>query len=526
MKVVIGTRGSELALWQANFTKNLLEKNGCEAELKIISTSGDRTQQWNTSFEKLEGKGFFTKELEEELLAGTIDLAVHSHKDLPTTQPEGLVIAGVSMREDPSELLLIRKEAVDDNRKFSLKEKAIVGTSSARRKSQLLSFRPDIEIKDLRGNVPTRIKKLSEKQYDAILLAAAGVERLEIKLDEFHVERLCPSEFIPAPAQGVLAWQVRDNHNALIAIFDKISDFDVMIKIHIERRILNLFDGGCQLPLGVYCETEKDEEDRLKFKTWVSIANDWNSTPRHYYFETYHTDGYSERIVEHINNFHPKKVFITRNLRDTDYLKRSLTGINYSIESKSLIEFKPIPIKTLPVSDWIFFSSKHAVKYFFNQQPSIGKVKIGCVGKSTAQELRQYGMRADFIGQSTDTKLIGKQFASITGNSKVLFPIAKESLMSIQNQLTKKENAINLPVYATLKHSYTVAPDTNIIIFTSPSNVEAFFESNTFGAMMKAVAMGDATRSALLRKKVKEADITLATSFDDLGLFRAVLHFN
>jgi uroporphyrinogen-III synthase len=152
-------------------------------------------------------------------------------------------------------------------------------------------------------------------------------------------------------------------------------------------------------------------------------------------------------------------------------------------------------------------------------------VKIGCVGTATSQELRSFGFRADFIGQSTDTKLIGKQFASLAGNSKVLFPIAKDSLMSIQNQLTKKDNVINLPVYATLKHSIELNPDINIIIFTSPSNVEAFFEKNKFGAGQKAVAMGDATKNALLKKGVKEINLINTTSFDDLGLYRAVLHF-
>ncbi|MGZ4041717.1 MAG: hydroxymethylbilane synthase, partial [Bacteroidia bacterium] len=188
--IIIGTRGSELALWQANYTKNLLEEKGHKVELKIISTEGDRTQQWNTSFDKLQGKGFFTKELEEALLKKEIDLAVHSHKDLPTTSPEGLMIAGVSKREDPSDILLIRKEKADDSQKWSLKKNAIVGTSSARRKSQLLAFRPDVQIKDLRGNVPTRIKKLRDGEYDAILIATAGVERLQIDLEDLHYEKL------------------------------------------------------------------------------------------------------------------------------------------------------------------------------------------------------------------------------------------------------------------------------------------------------------------------------------------------
>ena len=525
MKIIIGTRGSDLALWQANYTKTLLEKNGNEVEIKIISTSGDRTQQWNTSFDKLEGKGFFTKELEEELLAGTIDLAVHSNKDLPTTNPEGLIVAGVSHREDPSELLIIRRECADEKKKFSLKENAIVGTSSARRKSQLLAFRPDVELKDLRGNVPTRIRKLAEKQYDAILIAAAGVERLGIDLSEFHTEKLSPYEFIPAPAQGVLAWQIKEDNKGLLNEIGKINDIDVMIKTNIERRVLNLFDGGCQLPLGAYCETERDEDDRFKFKTWISISDSWNAPPKQLYFETFHTEDLPEKIVEHIRNIRSKKVYVTRNIREKDYLYRALKGIGYEVEGKSLIEFKPITFKELPETDWIFFSSKHAVKYFFSQKPNIGTVKIGCVGKGTADELRSYGYRAQFIGQSTDTKLIGKQFASLAGNAKVLFPVAKESLKSIQNQFARKENAIDLPVYATIKHSVEISADTDIIVFSSPSNVEAYFEKNKLAAHQKAVAMGDATANALVKRKISEKNIAKPITFDDLGLFQAILHF-
>src|ERR1700741_1058839 len=122
--ITIGTRGSDLALWQANFTKDLLEKQGHKVQLKIIETNGDRSQEWNTSFDKLEGKGFFTKELEDALLAGTIDVAVHSHKDLPTESPDGLMIAGVSARENPADWLIIREECFDDAKKFSLKENA------------------------------------------------------------------------------------------------------------------------------------------------------------------------------------------------------------------------------------------------------------------------------------------------------------------------------------------------------------------------------------------------------------------
>jgi len=520
-KIIIGSRGSDLALWQANYTKSLLEEKGQEVEIKIIQTEGDRSQQWNTSFDKLEGKGFFTKELEDALLNKSIDLAVHSHKDLPTENPYGLIVAGVSKREDPSELLLIRKEALDDKQKFNLKKGALTGTSSARRKSQLLAFRPDLDIQDLRGNVPTRIQKLRDGQYEAIMLAAAGVERLELDLSEFHAEYLSPEEFVPAPAQGVLAWQCREEDEELMEVIDQISDLDVRIKTGIEREVLSLFDGGCQLPLGAYCISEQDDDDRFKFRLWISVADAWNQQPKQVYFETLDTDGFVDQVVDHLKGLKPKKVFISRDLRKEDYFSNALSRLGFTVEGKSLIEFKQIRIKELPKTEWVFFSSKHAVKYFLDQKPKLENVKFACIGTSTSQELRKHGFRADFIGQSTDIKLVGKQFSSKIGNAKVLFPIARGSLQSIQWQMVKRDNVFNLEVYATLKHSMEISEDTEVVVFTSPSNVEAYFEKNKWKATQQAVAMGDATGKALEKLKIK--NYVKPQSFDDLGLVQAVL---
>ena len=272
-KIVIGSRGSDLALWQAHHVEDQLKALGHQVEIKIIKTQGDVIQ--HLSFDKMEGKGFFTKELEEKLLSAEIDLAVHSHKDLPTEHPAGLVIAAVSEREDPRDLLLIRKEKVDPSKNFEFIQNAVIGTSSARRKSQLLHHRPDVEIKDLRGNVPTRINRLREGNYDAIMLAAAGVERLELDLSEFHVLKLDPNEFIPAPAQGVLGLQIRESDTDLRTIVSKLNNDDCARRIGVERRILNLFEGGCQMPLGAYCEAH---EGKLTVKACVADA--WNAPVR------------------------------------------------------------------------------------------------------------------------------------------------------------------------------------------------------------------------------------------------------
>lgn len=291
-KIVIGSRGSDLALWQANHVRKQLENLGHEVEIKIIVTQGDAIQ--HLSFDKLEGKGFFTKEIEIHLLDGRIDLAVHSHKDLETTPPAGLMIAAVSEREDPSELLLIRKSKVDLTQDWQLIENGIIGTSSARRKSQVIRFRPDLEIKDLRGNVPTRIQKLRDENYDAIFLAKAGVDRLEIDLSEFHQVVLDPTVVVPAPAQGVLALQIREEDKEMFEIMQNLNHPEVASKIAVERKVLNLMEGGCQLPLGVY-----SPEDG---KVYVSHANNWEDGADWMLYEFEELENMAELIIEDINS--------------------------------------------------------------------------------------------------------------------------------------------------------------------------------------------------------------------------------
>lgn len=270
-KIRIGTRGSRLALWQANFTKEKLEAIGIEVELVIIKTKGDKIQ--HLSFDKIEGKGFFTKEIEDALLRGDVDMAVHSMKDMQTESPEGLVITAVSYRENPADWLMIRKERVKEGKIMKLPENAVVGTSSARRKAQLLHFRNDIELKDIRGNVPTRLDKLRQGDFDAIMLAAAGVSRLEMDLSDFEIVKLNPREFVPAPAQGVLAWQTCEDDLTTRRILKKLHHSDVSARTNIERKVLNLMDGGCHMPLGVYCETDQMNN----YHVWAAKAEEWNS---------------------------------------------------------------------------------------------------------------------------------------------------------------------------------------------------------------------------------------------------------
>ena len=255
MHIIIGTRGSDLALWQAHFVQSELEKINISSELKIITTKGDTIQ--HLSFDKIEGKGFFTKEIEDALLSNEVDLAVHSMKDLPTQQPEGLRLAALSYRDDPADWLILNKQSVDNQQVLQFKQGAKIGSSSARRKSQLLDFRADANLVDIRGNVPTRIQKLAKGDFDGIMLAAAGLNRLKLDLSAFHLVKLNPREFVPAPAQAVLALQIRANDLQLQKAILPLHHSEVSDCTNIERKILQASGGGCHAPLGAYCECDK-----------------------------------------------------------------------------------------------------------------------------------------------------------------------------------------------------------------------------------------------------------------------------
>ncbi|MBK8042270.1 MAG: hydroxymethylbilane synthase [Haliscomenobacter sp.] len=267
----IGTRGSKLALWQAEYTSQELRAIGAEVELVIIKTQGDQIQ--DLSFDKMEGKGFFTKEIEDALLRGDIDLAVHSMKDLPTRQPDGLCISAVSYREDPADVLLVREEIAIPGKLLQLPDAAVTGTSSSRRKAQILDFRPDLQIRDLRGNVPTRLEKLRQGDYDAILLARAGLNRLNASLSGLTVIPLNPREFVPAPAQGVLAWQTNAADAPVRRLLQRLHHPEVSAATNVERKVLQLLGGGCHLPLGVFCE----RDSMGHYHAWAAYAPSWNS---------------------------------------------------------------------------------------------------------------------------------------------------------------------------------------------------------------------------------------------------------
>jgi len=252
MKLRIGSRGSQLALWQANHIAALLRGQGHEVEIEIIKTTGDRLQE--VTFAQVGSKGMFTKEIEEALAEGRVDLAVHSLKDLPTELPPPFALAATPPRVDPRDAFV----SVRFGSLAQLPNGARVGTSSQRRRAQLIALRPDVDAVEFRGNVDTRLRKLAEGQVDAILLASAGLDRLE--KTEWVRERLEPKEFCPAAGQGSLGIEPRKNDAATIAAIAFLDDADTRFAVTVERAALAALGGGCQVPIGIYCRRAAPEQ--------------------------------------------------------------------------------------------------------------------------------------------------------------------------------------------------------------------------------------------------------------------------
>ncbi|MBN6205666.1 hydroxymethylbilane synthase [Ralstonia pickettii] len=253
-KIIVGSRRSNLALTQTKWVIEQLKNAGAknEFEIKEIVTKGDRIL--DVTLSKVGGKGLFVKEIEQAMFDKTIDFAVHSMKDMPAVLPEGLVISSIPVREDYRDAFISKR-----NLKLAeLPAGAIIGTSSLRRGAQILAARPDLEIKWIRGNIETRLRKLHEEDYDAIILAVSGMKR--VGMDETLIsEYLEPEVCVPAVGQGALAIECREDDAELRGILDLINDQTTAKTVTAERTFLNLLEGGCQVPIGGHAQLEGDQ---------------------------------------------------------------------------------------------------------------------------------------------------------------------------------------------------------------------------------------------------------------------------
>ena len=487
--IIIGSRGSELALWQANYVKDQLKSIDLSSTIKIIKTKGDQIQ--HLSFDKIEGKGFFTKEIENELLSNKIDLAVHSLKDLETNQPEGLCIAAVPTRENPADCLLINSKGFDRKQVLNLKDSAVVGTSSARRKNQLLFFREDLQLRDLRGNVPTRVDKLRKGEYDAIVLAKAGLNRLNIDLKEFHVVNLSPHVFIPAPAQGALGLQVREEDDFLREQLKKLNDASTSESVHFERAILNQLGGGCHSPFGAYSDLDHMGNRQI----WTTSANEVNDIPT----RCFGSNKIVNDIISKLNNNHPTfKVWISRELSNKTAFKRLIEKANGTITARSLISKEVVPLTSLPKTDWVFINSSFALDSIAIHIEKLKEIKWAAFGKATASYLQKVGIEPTFIGEGSP-KQVAQQFFNKLGKDTVFIPSSNLSLGTVQELIPSSQKDV-VTTYNTVYKKEKI-PDQDCLVFTSPSNVEAYFFMNKY-VNQKVVSIGPSTTKALKEKEV------------------------
>lgn len=252
MKIIVGSRGSKLAVVQTNWLLDVLRQANpqVEFELKIIKTKGDKIQ--NKALDAIGDKGLFTKELEDALLDGTIQMAVHSMKDMPSSLPAGLTLAVPPKREDPADVL-VTPHAIASV--MDLPEGAVVATGSKRRISQFRALRPDCQTVGIRGNIDTRLRKMTEQGLDGIILAAAGMKRIGVyENPDYHVVSLDPAHFICAPAQGILAVEIREDNQEVKSLMDSICDGVTRTQMLAERGFLVGLQGDCHIPIGAYCE--------------------------------------------------------------------------------------------------------------------------------------------------------------------------------------------------------------------------------------------------------------------------------
>ena len=510
----IGSRGSDLALAQAHYINDRLKNldDAPETEIKIIKTTGDKIQdiplsELGAGKSADDRKGFFTKEIEDALLEEEIDIAVHSYKDMPTLMPEGLAIGCMPQRLNPLDVLVFSKDRKVSSEAPYIKPGSRIGTSSVRRISHIEYSWPDMKIVPLRGNVPTRIKKLLDgNEFEAILLSGAGVERLmgngffdgfDERLKDLEFISLPPETFIPAPAQGALAIQCRENDARSLSIIKKLEDTYELETVQSERHVLAELNGGCHLPLGSHCIRENDTFRQFVFLGKEALDNRKNESyaitrtgknaktlSRHIVFEIKNKPpviltGREQRTEELQNIFgdqiHSLPLIITSGLNpDLSQLKTWLNSLKNST-GKSIMAVFSVP------------GAEHLKRIVSENNLSIENLEFAVTGDKTKESLLKHfpGIKIAYLspdgtGQSL-AELLEKNKKSL--NTQILAVCAENPRKEFYDAAENSGfNVIKLPVYRTEdrapeKEELLNLPENSRIVFASPSAVRAFFKS-------------------------------------------------
>ncbi len=540
MNIRIGTRGSDLALWQARFVARALEASGHTCELVILKTRGDMID--DVPLTQVEGKAFFTAEIEGALLAGSIDLAVHSHKDLPTQSPAGLCIAAIPARASSAERLLVRESALNAQGAFlPLAFGARVGTSAPRRTAQVRALRPDLQLLDLRGNVPTRVQRLREGRYEAILLAEAGLERLQLDLRDLAVFRLPQAWFVPAPAQGALALQAREGDQALITLVrDILHDEAAEVSVAAERALLTRAGGGCNLPLGAAIEASPQGFAAHVFlgagclsakapSRWLRADA---SSPQQAIDLAWQalTSGGGKSY----GPLAGLRVALAGSGQECSTLAARLEMLGAAVKLEPVLEFERVPapawagnVGRLRAGDWVAVTSRFAATLLGDCALPRG-VKLAAVGKSTAMALMERGLAPDVVGASGARALA--QSVRLDHGARVLFPCAVDARDDLEQEFRERgHEVVRCEMYrAVPRGQVELGRDIDVRVYTSPSAVAAASawersRDDHAQSATERVPLGPATAAALSQAGLAASTIAWANEGAGEDLIEALL---
>lgn len=531
MKVIrIGTRSSKLALWQTMHTKELLEgaHQGLVCEVVPFVTEGDKSQAKGKPLPEIGGKGLFTLELEDALRDGRIDIAVHSLKDLPTEETPGLTLGAIYGRTEVRDMYLSDTCAFAD-----LPQGSVIGTSSIRRQAQLLAKRPDLIVRPIRGNIDTRIRKMESGEYDAILLASAGVKRLGVTAK--YIEMLPLEWMLPAPGQGALAVQCRQDDSETLHALKAIHDTPLAQEIAVERDFLAYLESGCSAPVGAFARTSGDGNELVLDALVASpdgthlIRFEMHGSP----------DTLGMRSAEYakqkgatqiLASIHKKRgelplkgmrVVITRPFEEAVEMATEVTRLGGEGIVAPTIAISPILpnpefskiLSELQTFDWLIFTSTNAVKIFFDQygsKPLPHDLKTAVVGPSTRRALEERGIIADAVPKNWDSEHIPDVLGVVDG-LRILLPQALVAGKNLEQMLGARGALVKtVAIYETLEIGLTletiqdILQGVDVVLFTSGSQVKGWMSQQNVTPELLAVfvravkgCIGSSTRKVL-----------------------------
>ncbi len=477
-KLIVGSRASNLALTQTKYVIEKLQKINPNTEfiVKKIKTKGDILL--NKDLNKILDKGFFVSEIQNELLDNSIDIAIHSLKDLPSEGNSNLESFTVTKREDPMDVLVVKK-----NLKIKeLKDLKLIGTSSIRRQEQIQMIHKDVKIKSLRGNIETRIEKLDKGEYDGIILAAAGLKRLG--LEQRITKCFNVKEMTPAAGQGALAVEFRKNDKKTLSILKKIQDKSTEICVNEERNFLKTVGGGCSSPDAVLCVSH---DNKVKIEGKIYDSNDKKYISGNMVKDLgNHKDigvKLAEQLISKLSPSITKHIILT-NEGDISGFK-SLVKNNFKVHHYPLIEIKPIKFKIndLKRYDFIIFTSKNGVKNFFHKVKISDNKKFICIGSKTEHILNKYGHQSTFTSKRNYSEIMADELKKnkLINDKNVLLVQGEIAKDDLNVELKKFCYVDRVNIYSTNakensneKLKKLISKKSTFTVFTSPSAFDSF----------------------------------------------------